>query len=359
MSDYGTIDDVDFQEGEYFIFKNISGVIVEEQMEVDEEQTFRLLTRSIELRDDFTRNGSATDGIAWKDFSLDGKIINPDDNIDVECWDWQDDGLWDDCFADTLTDMNNCRATSSYLNSICNSCGGDEEQDCEPTDCGGVDNIYIGAVQDQHPIKEDVQDTTDENPVTNRILTSDVDAHYYYNCAGGNERIRGFGEPIYYVVDAKQAVCTGVTSYRLEGRYRNTPSFVTYNSGLTCGSGTECNDTIDEQLVFSKDANTPDVCGAISSTDIAILQVIPIQVIPDVDMVKDKSGFVIVVVENRGNVTGTAKVNVTFNGDLLAVVAGESDTVTITVSKNASINFSFKPSTAGAGLEVKAMVEVS
>ncbi len=190
---YGTIDDVHFAEGEYSLVKNFSGRIVQEDMDVSENQTFHLLSRSIDLFDNFTQNGStSSDGIAWKDGVLNASIIKePSDNAEVACWDWQNDGLWDDCFANLQTTMNQCRDNSSYLTSICTTCNGDEEKNCAPAACSGSGHIYSGAVGAKHIIKKDVQNKNDTDPVTQNIVRSDIDAHYYYNCFT-NAKIRGF-----------------------------------------------------------------------------------------------------------------------------------------------------------------------
>src|SRR3989344_5989735 len=84
-----------------------------------------------------------------------------------------------------------------------------------------------------------------------------------------------------------------------------------------------------------------------NSTDLEILEIIPIQVVKDVDMVKDKSGIVRVVVKNKGPLNANAIVNATLDGNLLSVYPGDSATKLINVSKNQTFDFSFNPSTVG------------
>ncbi|MBI2005654.1 MAG: hypothetical protein HYS80_02725, partial [Candidatus Aenigmarchaeota archaeon] len=161
------------------------------------------------------------------------------------------------------------------------------------------------------------------------------------------------------VIDAKRALCIGPTTYRFDGRFDlNGPLFITFKNNVACPAETECDANLDDVLVFEKDGNMPNVCTALNATDMAILEVIPIQVIPDVDMVKDKSGYVVIVVENRGNVTGNASVNATFAGSPLVPLNGIYS-ANISPKKNASINFTFKPGTAGNNLEIIANVSVS
>ncbi|MBI2207994.1 hypothetical protein HYU50_00705, partial [Candidatus Woesearchaeota archaeon] len=83
------------------------------------------------------------------------------------------------------------------------------------------------------------------------------------------------------------------------------------------------------------------------STDLEILEVIPIQVVRDVDMVKGKSGIVRVVVKNKGPLDANATVNATLDGVLLNPYPADVLNKTINVSKNQTFDFSFKPTQTG------------
>ena len=95
---------------------------------------------------------------------------------------------------------------------------------------------------------------------------------------------------------------------------------------------------IDGDIAWYESNLTPE-----NSTDLEILEIIPIQVVRNVDMVKDKSGIVRVVVRNNGPLDANATVNATFDGSLLSAYRGEVLTKTINVSKNQTFDFSFKP----------------
>lgn len=96
--------------------------------------------------------------------------------------------------------------------------------------------------------------------------------------------------------------------------------------------------TNDKTLIFKSNATT---------TDLEILEVIPIQVVRDVDMVKDKLGIVRVVIRNNGFLNATATVNATLDGSLLNIYPGDTTTKLINVSKNETFDFSFKPTQTG------------
>lgn len=93
------------------------------------------------------------------------------------------------------------------------------------------------------------------------------------------------------------------------------------------------------------------------SADLQILEVIPIQVVKDVTMVKDKSGIVRVVVRNNGPLNANATVNATLDGSLLSIYPEDSVTKSINVSKNQTFDFSFKPTETGTR-SIKAEVKV-
>ncbi len=90
--------------------------------------------------------------------------------------------------------------------------------------------------------------------------------------------------------------------------------------------------------------------------DLEILDVIPIQVVPDVDMVKDKSGYVRVVAVNNGPYGEIGNVSVTFNNDYLTPVGYSNKTMP--VGTNVSFDFYFKPTVVGTDLPINASIEV-
>jgi hypothetical protein len=123
-------------------------------------------------------------------------------------------------------------------------------------------------------------------------------------------------------------------------------------NGRSCGSSSDCNSNY----------CCSSTCSASSceeETDLAILDVIPIQVIPNVDMVKGKSGYVRVIVHNYGPLNATGKVNVTFEGTSLTPFDPVSASKFILVGANETFDFNFKPQVAGIDKVISASVSIT
>lgn len=136
------------------------------------------------------------------------------------------------------------------------------------------------------------------------------------------------------------------------GNWCNTISECTDGAnGRSCGTGSDC----------SSSYCCNSVCSASScaqETDLAILDVIPIQVIPNVNMVKGKSGYVRVIVHNYGPLNATGQVNVTFDGNPLAPYNPTNASKFILVDMNETFDFNFKPDVAGTNKIISANVVV-
>ena len=75
-------------------------------------------------------------------------------------------------------------------------------------------------------------------------------------------------------------------------------------------------------------------------------------------MVKDKSGYVRVIVHNYGPLNATGKVNVTFDGSPLTPYNPANASKFILVNTNESFDFSFKPAVAGNNKVISANVTI-
>jgi len=100
-------------------------------------------------------------------------------------------------------------------------------------------------------------------------------------------------------------------------------------------------------------------CGNSGDTDLMILDIIPIQVLPDVDMVKDKSGFVRVIVFNDGPNDAHATVTVTFDSNQLEPASHSSDEADIDNKQSYNFDFDCDFDVAGDNIEIAANVETS
>ncbi len=95
----------------------------------------------------------------------------------------------------------------------------------------------------------------------------------------------------------------------------------------------------------------------------AIVNIIPIQVIPNVPMVEGKSGYVVVNVTNYGTSPAKAYVQAWFNGESLMMerdifyTFGNWNNHTVDPGQNVWFVFKFNPDVAGDNLTLNASVE--
>ncbi|NQU98004.1 hypothetical protein HQ533_00915 [Candidatus Woesearchaeota archaeon] len=121
------------------------------------------------------------------------------------------------------------------------------------------------------------------------------------------------------------------------------------------GTESDCENSVDDDCDGDTDEADDDCATEIA--DLEILEIIPIQVVPYVDMVKDKSGYVKVVAVNNGPITPVdGTVSVKFNGNSLS---SETPTRPMTLDKNVSFYFNFTPNVTGTDLVINATIEVS
>lgn len=85
-----------------------------------------------------------------------------------------------------------------------------------------------------------------------------------------------------------------------------------------------------------------------TSTDLEILEIIPIQVVRGVDMVLGKTGLVRVNVKNNGPLDSNATVTITFEGINLTSWINDTNRKFIVANTNASFDFKFKPTQTGS-----------
>jgi hypothetical protein len=163
------------------------------------------------------------------------------------------------------------------------------------------------------------------------------------------------------IMDQKRSVCVNSTHYAYQGHH--SAGWTTYIGPVACAAQcyNESTASTSTRGATLGDPCTPNATG--NTTDLAIVDIIPIQVIPDVDMVKDKSGYVVVNVTNTGS-QAKAYVRAGFNGDELPF-AGDVFEGLININNRTMENgtnelfvFNFTPSIVGTNLVVNASVEV-
>src|SRR3989344_2661123 len=195
LSGTGTIDDVNYQKGIYFInitFNN--GSINSNYYNVSENRSIFILAASISHSDNFSIDGSSSDGILWLAWDYQVKISEMPGTTDAECYDTDLD--WTDveyCFAATTNDMNSCEADFSEI-------------DCSSTICD--DSASLGVF---HSILD-----------TSVIGTNSTRGVFYVNCVTGTpERNRIATTKVSYFIDTKRTRCLNDSDYVVEGYYSN------------------------------------------------------------------------------------------------------------------------------------------
>ena len=98
----------------------------------------------------------------------------------------------------------------------------------------------------------------------------------------------------------------------------------------------------DNKITWHESNSTP-----ANTTDLEILEIIPIQVIRDVDMVLGKTGLVRVNVKNNGPLDVNGTVTVTFEGQSLSSYGNDTNRKFITNGDEVSFDFSFTPESTG------------
>lgn len=347
LSGNGTIDDVNFTEGYYLINKTINDSIISQKIFVDENGSVNLLGFDvIDALDNWDNDDSyLDDGKIWKD-SYYVKMKTKTADHDVECWqyDYYGGGDYDECYF---------RDSSAYA-----ACGDDY--------CTGGVECYTGSsyIGSYHYVVDGVS----RRYKTASVVMSDNEGSY---CS---THYQGSGTFDYFVFDQKRTVCDGSADYEYEGRYGTGASdWQSYSSTFSCSTGSGCDTAQDEQACSTESCYPPSPCrrldgysctdssecftnhsciggicgGSNVTVDLAIVNIIPIQVIPGVDMVKDKSGFVRVIVYNNGSNPTYAKVTISITG-----ISADYYTLpiysTVNSYQNQTFDFEFKPTSIGS-----------
>ncbi len=358
----GTIDNISFQTGWYLIRKHVGGGIIDDVVHVDENGSVEVLNLIMGYSTSFTHDGnSSTAAIVWLNSALSFDPA-PSGADDAYCLDENHDGVWEFCKYEP-GDNADCSAFSSDLSGAARA----YYQSC--TNPGGVSCAEISNVGNLVSM------------TTSAIGQFELDMRWYEDCDDSSSaRQDGREEGGYMVIDKKKSQCISSTQYKLLGRTAAS-TFTEYTTKSCITANQTCDYNVDE---VENSTETADVnpcrtkesfpCSQTSqcltglacasgtcqndTTDIQILNVIPIQVIPGVDMVKDKTGYVLVEVFNNGPKDATVLVNVTFDGSQLVIREGQSQSMLISQGNTVFFNFSFRPAVTGDNKTINANVTI-
>lgn len=326
----GTIDDLTLAPG-YYLVTEYRTPTINQTLYVNENGTITTLTPSFYLTwtSDYTLDTGSGDATVWENGALSFRY-DETPLADVVCFDdeYISGFTYWKCRGQTSTKLIDCSTAHSALGTFCST------GDCSET---GINDWYsIPSANLQYDARKQ------------------FGIRRYFNCTGAIAIINETTP--YTIVDQKTTAYSTSTSYKIKGRY-DTGADLWMDIGLfTCGAqqvcdlsiagdyntsvkdysfhnqsnshhpcripnGGTCNET---DTNYSNNCQTGSICSngiclQANSTDLAVVSVVPIQVLPYTKMVKSKSGFVVVEVVNNGPSTATAEVGLTLDGAPLRI----------------------------------------
>lgn len=320
-----------------------------------------------EWSDDFgAYGGDYDDGIVWEDGNIQFQYTDPVGNLDVLCYDNDRSGSFSywKCWSGGSAELSACKNDYPALQSFCDS----------GSSCSTIGLTSI------HSLPSANLDSADKKTLSVRG---------FYSC-GGNEFTITQNNP-YHIINEKRTYCSGA-SYELQGGY-DTNQWVELET-ISCGAGSTCDATQDETTCSTEtcaltnpcrrapgsSCNHADssltndcldgltcssgTCTGSLTTDLAIVDIIPVQVIPGKDLIKGKKGYVIVNVTNQGNNSAYAHVEAWLNGIPLTLATNSFSTLInindalIPPNNDRLFIFQLNPLNTGSDLLLNASVEV-
>ena len=369
----GTINDIIFEPGYYRVVQylllptNIT-IMVDERGSVE----LLFLSAKVELSDNYVQEGSSTDGKLWTSGTLSFKYreTGSEGNADVVCFDYDMAAAFsfDYCYASSSSALSNCKAAHSSLNSFC----GPSDTNCETSSLTSWHALSAGYL--------------------NVKTQNELGIRAFYQCSGSAPP-PDEDDSTYHVMDQKRTECTSTASiFRTEGR----TAINTYKNidDLSCAAGKVCDSEIAGDYITTSSSydftvnNNPcrtadgescttdnncltshtctgGVCTAPANqtTDLAIVNIVTMQVVPNVKMIRGKSGYVVVNVTNKGD-SSRAYVKAWFNGNQLTFSGDvfnnfqNTNNRTIPTNNSGLFVFNFTPASTGTNIVVNATVEV-
>ncbi|MBS3080802.1 hypothetical protein J4221_04995, partial [Candidatus Pacearchaeota archaeon] len=287
--------------------------------------------------DDITGRTILSDPCAIKDSNEEGNACK----TDSEC-------ISQNCDGERLEFTFNCGDGSDNYNSLSsiyrNSCGGGGWLDLslsESLTCSsqlGNDNYVCDA--DLTPIARQVDGVLIDPREFCRLkeYVSCTNSSECWNNNGGYNCIGTSGNKICTTGDNGKT-CFNNNDLQCDSLRCDSTCQARLNDGLACDENSDCINGM----------CSGGICGGAGvSTDLAVVDIIPVQVIKDVDLVKGKRGIIRVVVTNYGLNNASGRVNITFDGVQLNVSSGENQTKSVHPGTNVSFDFDFVPLNTGS-----------
>ena len=160
-----------------------------------------------------------------------------------------------------------------------------------------------------------------------------------------------------YVINKKRAPCVNSTHYTYQGYYGS--GWVNYGGYQDCGAA-GCNSSLDDVEKTNSGDTIPSPCNEGAQTDLEVLDMVVIQTVKDVTMIKGKSGIIRVRIRNNGNSTEQnvqqARVNLT--APALQVNSSSYQIKPIDAGETIEFDWRFKPIQTGTKINISVKVEI-
>jgi hypothetical protein len=322
----GTYEDVNLSTGCYII-TIFSPDPSNRTIHVSENGTIRSLLFSVIWENDSYTAYGGNDGQTWLNGWMNFQCTDCAWR-QVVCYDYNYNGttiVSDECWATSYSALTACRGIDNDINSLCNR----DSSKCHNTGIADVHNYPSTNLNTAHAEK--------------------FAGKTYDTCSAGNWT---WDFATLFVIDHLNTSCIDNSNWCVQGAYYGSGNTQwTRLQDISCGTGTSCDSAIAGYVTFNKSYNyissnngshypckiadgyacnvTADcltghscisgTCGANGSTDLAIVNITPIQTVSNVKLVMGKSGFVVVEVKNNGPNNSTAEVGLTFDGSSLAI----------------------------------------
>lgn len=177
-----------------------------------------------------------------------------DDKADMICYDWNDDGNYDNCYWDNNDGCGSsgCSASSCDNFPEPSSVSASKKRGCEIDKNGGC---VIGSTVSPGTMCDGCSGVNTINSASGKVA-----AKVYYECDTGGEHDETLSKLSYKIIFAARYRCV-ISQYSLQGGIYWFGNWLDIKTGLTCTSGSYCSNTLFDEIVYKPDDNLNPPCG--------------------------------------------------------------------------------------------------
>ncbi|MBS3098775.1 hypothetical protein J4462_01035 [Candidatus Pacearchaeota archaeon] len=243
-----------------------------------------------------------------------------------------------DVVLNTECDSDGSQDYSVYLNQYDNSCGGEgllDFQSLEADSCNSQVGVYYVCDSDltgnDQPLTTEPEDFCRLNEYASCTSNSQCwNDNGGYDCMGSSSKICTTG--------ANGKSCFGNDDLQCDSGRCDSTCQARLTDGQSCDENSDCINGI----------CSGGICGGAGvTTDLAVVDIEAIQIIPNVNLLKGRTGIIRVTVTNYGPEPTNGTVTAKFDGSSLSIASGDTATKPIPVNQNVTFLFDFTPSSTG------------